>query len=138
RLVEEQQARAGHERTAEREHLLLAAAQRAAELAATLAQPGKVRVDALEALRDPRVLSDQVRADPEVFLYGQLGKDPPSFLHLADSEAADRLGRHRVDRRAFEADRPRRRAKEAGDRPDRRGLARAVGADERDQLAGLD
>ena len=48
-LVEHQQARRAHERAADRDHLLLAARQRADELAAAIAQHGEERVDALEA-----------------------------------------------------------------------------------------
>ncbi len=41
RLVEQQQARAQQQRARDRQHLLLAARQRAGLLAAALAQPGK-------------------------------------------------------------------------------------------------
>ena len=51
RLVEDQQARIGHERAADREHLLLAARQLRAEIALALAQPREQRVHAIERPR---------------------------------------------------------------------------------------
>ncbi len=48
RLVEEQEPRAGHEGAAEREHLLLAAAQRPGALRGAVGEDGEQLVDARE------------------------------------------------------------------------------------------
>src|SRR5579862_3606284 len=48
RLVQQQELRSEHERTRERQHLLLTAAQRPGLLTAALREPGEVREDALE------------------------------------------------------------------------------------------
>src|SRR3989442_5344080 len=53
RLVQEEQPRAGHQGPADREHLLLTAAERAAELTAPLAQAGEEGVNRLETPGDP-------------------------------------------------------------------------------------
>src|SRR5262249_59126060 len=51
RLVQQDDARIEHERTADREHLLLAAGKLIAEIAAALGEPREQLVDALERPR---------------------------------------------------------------------------------------
>src|SRR6266436_3031011 len=53
RLVQQEQAGPRHQRAADREHLLLAARQRAGHLRAALLEPDKEREHALHVLRDP-------------------------------------------------------------------------------------
>src|SRR5258708_17203647 len=52
RLVEQQEARAAHQRAADRQHLLLAARERAAALAPAPLAAGKEREDAAQILGD--------------------------------------------------------------------------------------
>ena len=54
RLVHQQEPRPRHQRAADREHLLLAAGERAALLVRPLPEPGEQPVDALEVLRPAR------------------------------------------------------------------------------------
>src|ERR671925_1221277 len=70
RLVEEQQPRTLHERAREREHLLLAAAERAGLLVAALLEPGEIAEHARDVVL--RRAAPCVRAEAEVLPHRQL------------------------------------------------------------------
>ena len=66
RLVEHEEARLAHQRTAEREHLPLAARQRAGELLAAFGEPREQRIDALEQRRGARAVGKRGCAEPQI------------------------------------------------------------------------
>ena len=106
RLVEQQQPRALHERAREREHLLLAAAERAGLLVAPLLDPREVRLDAREVVLDRA--APRVRAEPQVLPDGELGERAAALGHVRDAEPRHVVGPAAADRLAGEADaRPR-------------------------------
>ena len=86
RLVEQQQARARHQRAAERQHLLLAARQRARGLPPTLGEAREHREDALEIRRalgaGPRVAAEQQVVDDR-----QRAERLAALGHLGDARA---------------------------------------------------
>src|SRR5205085_1107495 len=74
RLVEQQQPGPRHQRTRDREHLLLAARERAGELVLALAQDRKVPDVPLDVRVDLRVTT-AVGAEPQVVPHALVGKD---------------------------------------------------------------
>src|SRR5581483_10156681 len=115
RLVEQEQPRARHERSREREHLLLAAGERARLLVAAARDPREVLDDAhalalrLAPVALPRGAEQEVLPDRE--LREDLTSREDDVARLAD---------------------------DPGDRPHRRRLAGAVRAENRDGLALVD
>src|SRR5262249_55390051 len=77
----------------------------------------------------------QHRADLEVLEHAQRRKYLPPFGDLPDAEVADRVRPQPQDLPPAEADASGAGSCDPGDRPDQRGLARAVRADDRDDLA---
>jgi len=110
-LVQDQQSRLGHEPSADRAHLLLAAAHAARGLPLPLLEDGKQRVDPREVPPDAVGVATPVRAQDQVLAHGHVRKEPPPFGHLGDSERDDRLGRTAGDVVAVEED-------VSADRPD--------------------
>src|SRR5205823_4957504 len=124
-----------HERAREREHLLLAAAERPRLLVASLFQPGEVGLDAREVVLERRPA--RVRAEAQVLPDRQLGERAPAFGDVGDAETRRRVRACSIERAAGEANgavAPHR----AGDRPQRRRLARAVRAEDGGDLSLLD
>ncbi len=76
--------------------------------------------------------------DLQVLGHGEVGEDPPVLGDEGHATAQHLVGGRTGDVLAVEAHRPRGRGQQPGDRGQRRGLARAVGADERDDLALVD
>src|SRR5207245_443135 len=66
RLVEEEQLRPRHEGARDREHLLLAARERPAELPPPLGEDRKQRADVVEVAPDAVLVIAREGADPEV------------------------------------------------------------------------
>ena len=133
-LVEQQQARARHQGARDREHLLLAARQRAAALVQPLLQAREQREDALEIGGEVRLLGDD-RAHLQVFHHGHAREDAPPFRRLGDAQPRDLVRRQLRDVVPVEHDRAFARARIAEDRHHQGGLAGAVRADQRDDLA---
>src|SRR5438034_6935458 len=77
-------------------------------------------------------------AELQVLEHGHPREDPPAFRRLRDPQAHDAVGRERVQALAVEAHGAPAGPHGAEDRPQRRRLAGAVGADERDDLTGRD
>src|SRR5262249_15344231 len=124
---EQDQVRLAHQAAGDREHLLLAARERARGLALALGELREQREDALEVVGKPRASARDRGAYLEILAYGHAGKDLPPLLHLRDAEVADAMTGRAEDAHAFELDRAPR-GMHARDRADERGLARAVGA----------
>ena len=138
RLVEEQDLGGRHQRPPDGEHLLLTTRQRAGLLELALAQ-------AREQLVDPRVLGREgaavlARERPhlQVLLDVHPREHPAALGALADAERHDLVRLAAVDPLAAQPDLALARSEEAGDRAQRRGLAGAVGPDQRDDLALID
>ena len=137
RLVEQEQ-RSGAPSSArpDGQHLLLAAGQRAALLRDALAQPREEREHALEIGRRSPSRSVRAKAPSSRFSqHGHAREDPAALRRLGDAEPHDAIGGQRVDALAVEGDGAAPRPHGAEDRLERRGLAGAVGADQRDDLA---
>src|SRR5262249_26363194 len=92
-LVDQQNARRRHQRPSQGQHLLLAARQAAGELAAALLQARKCLVGGGEIAVDGAARSRAEGAEQQVFLDGQLRKQPPAFRHQGDAEIDNLLGR---------------------------------------------
>ena len=81
-----------------------------------------------------------VRAEAQVLLHRQLGEGPPALHHLGDAAPHDRGRAQVVDGPVVQGDRALGdlavvRVEQPADRPQQRGLAGAVGAQQRDDLA---
>jgi hypothetical protein len=119
---------------ADREHLLLAARERPAFWVTRSRRRGK-SVNTIEVGRDRLAVPPRERPELEVLENGHAREDPSPFRRLRDAEAHDAVGRERVEALAVEAHGPAPGSHRSQDRPQRRGLAGAVGADEGDDLA---
>ena len=137
RLVEQQHLRLRHERPAHRQHLLLAAAQRAGDLGSPLEKPREHLEGARDAVLDLLVGHGEP-AHPQVLLDRQAREGPAALGHLDDARGHDLVRGDRTEVASVEADGPAARADDPGDRVEGGRLARAVGTDERDDLALLD
>ena len=87
RLVEQQQPRPRHERARDREHLLLAARERAGALLAALAQAREQLEHALAVRCDPGAVLAQVGAELEVLLDREVREDlrPSGDCEIAEA-----------------------------------------------------
>ena len=94
--------RAGHQRPADREHLLLAAGHRARLLVLALLQAREQVEDALEVLADP-VVAAAVGAHVEVLADGHPREAVASLRREGDPAADDLLRRDAGDLLALEA-----------------------------------
>ncbi len=138
RLVEQQQLRLRHQRARHREHLLLAAGQRAGGLPAALLEAGKEIEHALDVVLDRGPVAADVGAHREIFLDGQraehaaaLGDHGEAVAHELERRAAGHVLAGVTDRAALHR-------LQAGDALQRRRLPGAVGADQADELALVD
>src|SRR4051812_45999708 len=138
RLVEEQELRLRHDRAPDREHLLLAAGHRPALLALALLQAREQRVHAVQVLADALRVPARERAHLEVLEDRHAREDPPALGRLRDADLGDGVARQPLDLGAVEDDAAHPRRHDARDRAQRRRLAGAVRADERDDLAFVD
>jgi hypothetical protein len=120
------------------QHLLLAARHRAALLTLALAQPREQREDALDVVADAGAVAARERAHLEVLAHRHPREDPPALGRLGDAQGSDLVPGEAGDLDALEADVARPGRHDAGDRSQRRGLPRAVGADQRHDLAVAD
>ena len=137
RFVEQQQPRPAHQRAPDRQHLLLAARQRAAALPAPFFEDRKQREHAAAIfLEMPRI--DDRRADAQVFEHRHARKNASSFRRVRDPEPHDLEGRQKRDVASLEHDTAAPRPRVAADRHQQRRFAGAVRADDRDDLASAD
>ena len=138
-LVDHQQARPAEERLRQAEHLLLASGQ----VARGGVHPAPEGREPLEALRLPQLqvgalLAARPAGHPQVLGHGEGREHAAPAGHLGDAELR---GAPRVQLRDVLAHEPHgapTRWREAGDRPQHRGLPGAVGAEQGDHLALAD
>src|SRR2546425_3252637 len=138
RLVEEHDLRPRHQRAPDREHLLLAARKRPALLVQAFLQAREEAEDALLVLLDALHVVSRERAHLQVLADGHARKDAPALGRVRDAEPDDLVRRELREVLAAERQLPGAWPQHAGDRAKRGGLARAVAADERHDLALLD
>ena len=136
-LVEHQQLRAAHKRSAHREHLLLAAGERSGDLPAALFQARKARVDVRNAGTHGGARLG-VCAELKVFLNGHLEEDVSALRDLRETTGDDLVRRDGVEVLPLEAHAAAARVEQTGNGVQHGGFARAVRADERHDLAGVD
>ncbi|MGY4377548.1 hypothetical protein ACVWZ3_005187 [Bradyrhizobium sp. i1.3.6] len=130
---------AAHQGAADCQHLLLAAGQRSAALGVALLQAREQREHALQrGLAFGVGASGGVRPHLEVFRHAHAREDAAAFRRLRDAQMGDLVGRNVGDVSAFVQDLAGAGARLAEDRHHQRRLAGAVGADQRDDLAGAD
>ena len=134
RLVQQEKPRAGHERAADGEHLLLAARERAGGLTAPLPEDREEGEDALEVRLHGGPVAARVGADRQVLLDGE-AREHLAALGREAHAARDELPRPpAVDSGPREADLAGVRAHQARDGVERGRLPRAVRAHERHDL----
>jgi len=137
-LVEQQQPRPAHEGPADGEHLLLAARHRPGLLADAFAQPRERVEHVLGIGGDLAFGRAREGAQFQVLAHGHAREHAPALRRVTDAQAHDRMRSAAAQILAVKEDASRGRADEAADRAQRRRLARAVGTDERDDLAFVD
>jgi hypothetical protein len=92
----------------------------------------------LEIGADAACILAQISAGMQVLEYRQAREHAPPLRHMGDAQCDDRFGAHAVDAPAVEGDFPATRLRQPGDRAQGRALARAVRADQRDDIAVRD
>src|SRR5215467_984228 len=120
-LVEDEQFRLGHQPAADRQHLLLAARERAGALRPPLGEPRKDRKYPL-AVALPPYAAPPVAAEIEIFLDRQVGKDTAPLGHVDEPARNDRRWLLALDGAICEADGAVCGAQHTGDRAVERGL----------------
>src|SRR6185437_4025739 len=130
RLVEQDDLRVAYERARDREHLLLATRQIGTAAAAPLLQAREHLVDPVERpfRRRGETGEDQVLLDVEA------AEDPPVLVHELHAGLCNRMALPSRDLDAVEHDRARTRRDDAHQTLERRALARAIAAEQRDDL----
>src|SRR4029450_5425384 len=112
RLVEEEETRPRHQRSGNREHLLLPAGERSGLLSAATLDPGEVAAHALVDLGEPAAV--EIGAEAKVLVNRELPEDAAAFGDVRNSGACDPLGRGARDALAREPDPPRSRDETGG------------------------
>ena len=133
-LVEDDQARLGHQAAGDRQHLLLAAAHRARQLVAPLGQPREQRKGPVDQRPDRGSRLD-VRTELQVLHHRHLREHQASLGHQRDAAAYHDVAGRAGERLAREADVAALRCQHAGNHAHRGRLAGAVGAQQRHDLA---
>ena len=87
RLVEQDELRTGHERAADRKHLLLAARERSGDLGAAFGKHGEAFENTSHVCSDAARIGSQKAAHLQIFLHGHLGEDVPPFRRVCDAVA---------------------------------------------------
>ena len=132
-FIQHQELGAAHQRPSHGQHLLFAAGQRARHLLPPLLQAGELRVDLLQ-VRRIGFAALGVGAHLQVFLGGHLQKDPPSLRHQGQAAGDHLVGRNLAQILPQEGDGAGFAPQQSGDGVQGGGFARAVGADQRDDL----
>jgi hypothetical protein len=125
-----------HQRSADGEHLLFASRERPRHLCAALTQAREPREHGFQPTLHLGAVSADVAAEGEIFMDRQFRPDPPLLGTVGDSPADDRVGPLPGDRRAIKQDVSLGGAVQARHHAQRRALASAVRADQRNQLPG--
>ena len=121
------------QRPGDRQHLLLAARERAAGLAQPLLQDGEVRED----LVGDGAVAVALRPGPhqQVLPHRELGEDAAALRHVGHAEPGDAVGRKALDRGPVELDTPFGGPEQPDQRLHQRRLADAVAPEQRQHLA---
>ena len=134
-LVGDQQLRRDDEHLGQREQPLLAAGQRAAALAAALAEHGESVVGPGERAGDGPPAGALAEGDDEVLLDSQVGEDAATLGHVGDTGPGDAVGRPAGDVGAADDDPAGGGGEQAGDDPGDGRLAGTVRPEQRDRAA---
>src|ERR1700722_3020830 len=139
RLVEQDDLGFEHHRAGDRQHLLLTARQRAADLVAPFRQDREELIHLVLQLLLSRP-RDAVAIEPgaQVLDHRQQREHPAIFGHVADAEPRHPMRRQVNDRAALEQHVALAGMDEAGDRLQGRALADAVASQQPDHLAATD
>src|SRR5262249_34932996 len=137
-LVDEEEPRPAEQRAADRAHLLLAAGELPGRPRGALAKARQKREDPREVLRDAVPIPTQVGALEEVVPDREAREEAPALRHLDDAGPDDLVGAGPGQVAAVEPDRSRPRREQVRDRVQEGRLARAVAAEQRDELARAD
>ena len=132
RLVENKQPRVGHQRSGDRQHLLLTAGQRPRGLVPALREAWKQRDDRLPVPRSG------ARCRDEVLPHGQRSETSAPLGNQADSHPGRAVRRHAGQVATREPDRALAMPHQPADRTDGRRLAHPVAPEHRDELTGPD
>src|SRR5262245_7501683 len=142
-LVDQQQFGPAHDGAAERQHLPLAAGEEAADPALEIAELRKELIDQRLASAALGVGDAARNRRDQVLCHREIGKHLVAFGNQYDAAPGVLVRQAVLDALALERDRPFGDARvvdaeETGDRPQGCALAGAVGAEQRDDLSGLD
>jgi hypothetical protein len=136
RFVQQDRVGIGHQRPADRQHLLLPAAQGPGEVHAPFLQPRKELVDARDG---PRIRSAGLtRDDAQVLVDRQRGEHAATLRDERDARVRDLARRQPGKITIAELDAATARRGHAHDGPDRGRLPHAVSAEQCDGRAGSD
>ena len=135
RVVQTEQARPRHEAAGQGEHLLLASRKDAGGRRRLFLEHREEAEDQAEGLLLLAVGPGQEGAELEVLADGQGSEEPPPLGDQGDAARRDGVRRQPVDPLAVEPDGAGVDGQQPGDGLEQRRLPRAVGADERDELA---
>ena len=138
RFIHHQELGPAHQCARHRQHLLLAARQRAGGLGPAFFQGGEPREQRLEVAGDRGMVAAQIGAGSQVFGHRHLRKHQPVLRHQGDAAADDAIGRLADQLVAVEAHRAAPRPQDAGDGVHQRRLAGAVGPEQAGDAAGID
>src|SRR5437763_11141327 len=137
-LVEEQHLWLGHQPAGDRQHLLLAAREGAADLVQALPDPWKERQDVLLVTSDTLSVFAPVGAEDQVDAHAHSVEDATPLGYVTDPEPDDLCGGTVGDVPATQSHLAPRRRPQPGARSHGRGLAGALAADEGHDLPPLD
>ena len=130
-FVEHEQAGLGHDGARQGEHLLLTTREGRAVGGDPVLEVGKQVEKEVEVLRDALAVLAQIGADHEVLHHGQVAEGAAPLRDVGDAQGRHLLRAFAADVLAVEHDRPFG-GDGAADRPQRGGLACAVGAEDSD------
>src|SRR5258705_8900967 len=136
RLVEHQEARPRHERARDRQHLALAAGERARALVDALAQHREEAEDPLEHLLAALRVAVAEGAEAQVLGHREAAEETPALGDEREAEGDPVRGLDVVDAAAGGPELPAPRSEQAREGPGQRGLARAVGPIHSDAWTG--
>jgi len=125
-LVEQQQARPGHQGPPNGQHLLLPARKGAGELPPALPEDREQVEDLLQIRPRCPQIPTAPRPQPQVLLHRELREDPPALRHQHDPPRHPLLGRQGMKGTPFKDDRAGQGRQEAGDHPQGGRLPRPV------------
>src|SRR5262249_26547191 len=134
RLVDHEQARAGHEPARDGDHLLLPTRQRVRELRAPSGDDGEQVLDPGQGGAAVPTRTRVVGSEEQVVEHGQEGEQAPAFQHVRQAFARNAVGGQTVDALAAERDASGAGRDQARDGVHQRRLAGAVRPEDGDDL----